>query len=66
MELDDIWLNLDWDPVYLASIFDVDFDDMSDLWRSESFIEDQELLTAMENFHGRDVNFTFMEENSFE
>ena len=64
MELDDIWLNLDWDPVYLASIFDVDFDDMSDLWRSESFIEDQELLTAMENFHGCDVNSTFMEENS--
>ena len=37
---------------------------MSDLWRSESFTEDQELLTVMENFHGRDVNSTFMEENS--
>ena len=34
--------NLDWDPLYLASIFDVDFDECSDLWESD--ISDQELL----------------------
>ena len=35
MDKDAIFLNLDWDPCYLASIFDMDFNDMSVLWNCE-------------------------------
>ena len=38
---------------------------MSELWRSESFVKDQELLTVIENFYGYDVSSTFVEQNSF-
>ena len=32
--------NLDWDPVYLASIFDTDFYEMSDLWNCLAEVSD--------------------------
>ena len=35
MESDDLFLTLDWDPSYLACIFDADFYDMSELWDAE-------------------------------
>ena len=44
---DNLFTNLDWDPLYLASIFDEDFNDMSDLWKHEN-ISDTELLNAMD------------------
>ena len=31
MDIDDLFVNSDWDPVYLAVIFLEDFNDMSDL-----------------------------------
>ena len=47
MESGDIhlWLNRNWDPVYLASIFDADFNDFSELW--ESNITDSDIVTAV-------------------
>ena len=38
----DILMNRDWDPVYLASIFDQDFNDMSELWSSD--MNDREVV----------------------
>ena len=38
-------LNCDCDPVYLVSIFDVDFHDISDLW--DNNMEDCELLDVV-------------------
>ena len=48
MELCDshLWVNRDWDPVYLSSIFDADFNDYSDLW--DNNISDLELITSVE------------------
>ena len=31
MDLDDLFKNFDWDPAYLAIIFNDDFDDMTEL-----------------------------------
>ena len=31
---DGMWSNRDWDPCYLAQLFDEDFNDMTDLWIS--------------------------------
>ena len=39
----DLLLNSDWDPVYLAYIFNQDFFDMSYLWSSE-LVSDSEML----------------------
>ena len=46
MELSDSCLlaNRDWDPVYLSSLFETDFDDFSELWIND--INDMELLEA--------------------
>ena len=52
MEDVDFWSDLDWDPVYLASIFDREFDDMSELWNASGSVSDSDLLqgiTSMEN-----------------
>ena len=46
-----LWANCDWDPSYLSCIFDVDFDDCSDLWISD--VSDSDLLgivTIMESY----------------
>ena len=43
MEGDDLFDNLDWDPVYLSVIFNQDFFDMSELW-SDDTVTDGELL----------------------
>ena len=43
MEDEDLLVNLDWDPLYLRSIFDINFNDMSDLWNCDS-ISDSDLL----------------------
>ena len=32
MEDNNLFENLDWDPCYLARIFDTDFNNMSELW----------------------------------
>ena len=37
--------NLDWDPSYLKSIFDIEFDNYSDLWCSE--MDDTELVNTV-------------------
>ena len=54
MEIDDLFSNLDWDPAYLSSIFDVDFNDMNDLWQSDSGVDDIVLASIMDkfDFHG--------------
>ena len=43
MEDEDLLVNLDWDLLYLRSIFDINFNDMSDLWNWDS-ISDSDLL----------------------
>ena len=42
-----LWYNRDWDPEYLASIFQGDFYDLDDLWVTN--ITDMELLEAGNN-----------------
>ena len=37
--------NRDWDPSYLSTIFDVDFNDNLDLWQSE--MDDSELVSVV-------------------
>ena len=39
--------NRDWDPAYLASIFDTEFSDCLDLWSSD--MEDNELLEVVKH-----------------
>ena len=62
MESDDIFINLDWDPSYLASIFDADFYDMSDLWDVD-YVGDNQLLEYAER---RDIYCPMVEEISIE
>ena len=47
MDLDDIFVNLDWDPSYLESIFNQDFYEMAELW-NEGYVENSCLLEAIE------------------
>ena len=47
MECDDLFSNLDWDPSYLALIFDGDFFDMSELWNN-SKMSDEQLVKLVE------------------
>ena len=42
-----LWQNQDWDPCYLSSIFDVDFNDFSDLWTNN--MSDLELVEAVKD-----------------
>ena len=56
MDFEDIFDNFDWDPTYLASVFDVDFNDISNLW--EHSLEDHILINVMESFE----NSNFMDE----
>ena len=44
---DDLFLNLDWDPVYLVYLFREDFDDIDYLWNFE-IVSDFELLKMSE------------------
>ena len=46
-ELEDtsVFINIDWDPVYLASIFDVDFHDTSNLW--DNNMTDQDIMDTV-------------------
>ena len=39
-------MSKDWDPEYLSTIFDVDFDDVSELWSSN--IGDTQLVKEVE------------------
>ena len=66
MELDDIWFNLDWDPVYLASIFDVDFDDMSDLWDFDQSLKDSKLVEVMDGYKKSDKYVPLVEDISLD
>ena len=43
MDSDDLFSTLDWDPVYLSSIFDQEFNDFTDLWNS-CIVSDSKLL----------------------
>ena len=45
----DLSTNLDWDPSYLSSIFDEEFNDMSDLWSCEN-ISDGDLVSAVDRY----------------
>ena len=48
--MDDLFSdNRDWDPVYLAGIFDVEFEDLLDMWNSDG-LSDSDLSVAMEAF----------------
>ena len=44
---DDLFLNLDWDPVYLAYLFRQEFDDIDYLWKFE-IVSGFELLKMSE------------------
>ena len=67
MDLDiDFSSNLDWDPCYLALIFNVDFYDMSELWNSSSGLNDSELIEAMENFERNGKYVPLVEDISFD
>ena len=50
MENDYLETNLDWDPSYLAQIFNVDFNDMSDLWGESDSSVDTLLLQEMDKY----------------
>ena len=40
--------NFDWDPEYLASIFDQDFYEMAEMWCGDN-ISDNELVCSLES-----------------
>ena len=42
---ENLWSNRDWDPVYLSSIFDSEFEDFLDLWSND--MEDSDLLKVV-------------------
>ena len=44
---ENLWVNRDWDPVYLSEIFDTDFNDFSDMWASSS-VTDSEIIAEYE------------------
>ena len=48
MEDYDLLLNLDWDPLYLASIFDEDFNDMSYLRNLSCSLSDVQVSEALD------------------
>ena len=48
MEDSELIGNLDWDPAYLALIFDSDFEDMSELWNDSLSVSDSKILHAMD------------------
>ena len=50
MENDYLETNLDWDPSYLAQIFDVDLNDMSDLWSESDSSADTLLVEEMDKY----------------
>ena len=43
----ELWINRDWDPVYLSDIFEEEFDDIESLWSSD--VNDLELVSYIEN-----------------
>ena len=49
MEISDSFLacNRDWDPMYLSTIFDMDFYDFNELWGNS--VNDSELVDAVRN-----------------
>ena len=47
MEGNELFVNLDWDPVYLESIFKEDFYDFMDMWNCTS-VSDEELHSGVE------------------
>ena len=48
MELSDseLWINRDWDPVYLSELFTEEFEECTDLWSND--LTDVELLKGVE------------------
>ena len=47
-ECADLLVNRDWDPVYLASIFDIEFEDFSELW--DNSMDEYQLLQAVDRY----------------
>ena len=69
MEDIDILDNLDWDPYYLASIFNHDFFDMTELWNGSSCLSDTDLVNALDstgNMLKRDVYAPIVEDVSLD
>ena len=67
MELDeDFHSNLDWDPCYLSFIFDVEFDDMSDLWDFDQSSKDSELVEVMDGYKKSDKYVPLVEDISLD
>ena len=44
----DFLVNRDWDPVYLSSIFDIDFEDYSDLW--DNSMDEFQMVEALDRY----------------
>ena len=67
MELDeDFHSNLDWDPCYLSIIFDVELDDMSDLWDFDQSLKDSELVEVMDGYEKSDKYVPLVEDISLD
>ena len=53
--------NRDWDPVYLSGIFDEEFFDFSDMWRSS--VSDGELVSASQKVK-KQISLSSMDDES--
>ena len=40
---ENLWLNRDWDPMYLSSIFDTEFNDFTEMWACSN-VTDGEII----------------------
>ena len=62
--MDELYLdNCDWDPVYLASIFDIEFDDLSDMWNCENSLSDTHLSSVMDTFESENEVYCLIVED---
>ena len=62
MESNDIFLSWDWDPCYLAYIFDQDFFDMAELWDGDDTTDS----SLLESFENKDIYAPILEDISLD
>ena len=69
LQMDDVLFHdLDWDPDYLAGIFDTSFDnivEIGDMWCQNELVSDHELINSVENV-GREVYKPIVEDISMD